>query len=70
MILLRTSAFLRTMTDMDHRQIKDRGITCLWSGALMGAAVAFVEHYFVSDGHLSLLAEADFDPSGFRRTTV
>jgi len=29
-----------------RRKIKDRGITCLWSGALTGATVSFVEHYF------------------------
>lgn len=29
-----------------RRKIKDRGITCLWSGALAGSAVSFVELYF------------------------
>ena len=70
-IILRIRSIPRAMADIGHIQIKDRGITvCLWSGALMGATLSFVEHYFVSDSHLSWLAEADFGPSGFRRTTT
>ena len=63
-------SFAQILADTNHLQIKDRGITSLWSGALTGAAVSFVEHYFVSDRYLGLHAEADFDASGLRRITI
>lgn len=30
-------------------QTKERGMACLWSGALAAASISFVEHYFVSE---------------------